>query len=52
MMNVPTYAYTLRYWVGRRVDGDTYFWGAWDDAHKALEVAESIGGVMMENPNL
>ncbi len=42
--NLPNYANDYRYIVARRVDGELWFYGAWNDADKANEVALEIGG--------
>lgn len=42
--NLPTYANEYKYIVARRVDGELWFWGAWNDRNKANEVAIEIGG--------
>lgn len=42
--NLPNYANDYRYIVCRRVDGELWFYGAWNDADKANEVALEIGG--------
>lgn len=44
ILNVPRYAADYRYIVARRVDGDLWFYGAWNDADKANEVALDIDG--------
>ena len=47
IQNVPEYAKNYKYIVARRVDGELYFWGAWNDRNKANEVAIEIGGVVV-----
>jgi len=49
--NMPAYVAKYRYIVARKVGdwGDLWFYGAWDDAEKAQEVANEIGGVVIEN---
>ena len=49
--NMPAYAAKYRYIVARRADDwdDLWFYGAWDDAEKAQEVAKEIDGVVIEN---
>ena len=54
MMNeinhLPIYAKGYNYIVARDVDGELWFWGAWDDRNKANEVALELGkGVVIEN---
>jgi hypothetical protein len=38
-----------RYIVARRVNGDLWFWGAWNDRNRANEVALEIGGEVIVN---
>lgn len=40
---------TEKYIVARRVNGDLWFWGAWNDRNKANEVAIEIHGEVIEN---
>ena len=47
--NLPTYANKYKYIVARRVDGELWFWGAWNDRNKANEVAIEIGGEVVTN---
>ena len=47
--NMPTYAKDYDYIVVRRVDGQYWFWGAWNDRNRANEVALEIGGITFEN---
>lgn len=47
--NVAEYAQNYKYIVARRVDGELYFWGAWNDRNKANEVAIEIGGEVVTN---
>ena len=49
--NMPAYAAKYRYIVARRASDwdDLWFYGAWDDAEKAQEVAKEIDGVVIEN---
>lgn len=47
--NLPTYANEYKYIVARRVDGELWFWGAWNDLNKANEVALEIGGEVVTN---
>lgn len=49
IQNVPEYAKNYKYIVVRRVDGELYFWGAWNDRNKAKEVAIEIGGEVATN---
>lgn len=41
--NVPDYANDYRFIVARYVDGEYWFWGAWNDRNKANEVAIELG---------
>lgn len=47
--NLPTYANEYKYIVVRRVDGELWFWGAWNDRDKANEIASEIGGEVVTN---
>ena len=49
--NMPAYAAKYRYIVARKAGDldDLWFYGAWDDAEKAQEVAKEIDGVVIEN---
>lgn len=47
--NLPTYAADYRYIVCRRVDGELWFYGAWNDRNKANEVALEIFGEVVTN---
>ena len=40
--NVPASA--KAYVVARRIDGDLWYWGSWDDRDTANEVALQVGG--------
>lgn len=46
--NVPPYAKNHRYWVYREVDGERWFWGAWDDSRGAIEAATNIRGYVYD----
>lgn len=48
-MNIPEYAKEKKYVVMRSVDGELYFWGAWDERERANEVANEINGVVISN---
>lgn len=48
--NLPDYAIHHNYIVTSICDSNLWFYGAWDDEDKAYEVAEMIGGVVIENP--
>ena len=48
--NLPTYANEYKYIVARRVDGELWFWVAWNDRDKANDGAEELGnGVILVN---
>lgn len=47
--NLPTYATDYRFVVAREVDGDFWFWGAYSTRQKAEQVAEEIGGTVVED---
>ena len=42
--NLPEYANEYKYIVARQIDGDLWFWGAWNNMKKAINAAEEIGG--------
>lgn len=44
--NLPMYAGIYLYIVAREVDGEFWFWGAYNDYDKACEVAHSIKGTV------
>ena len=47
--NMPRYAENYDYIVARRVDGEYWFWGAWNDRDRANEVALEEGCVVFRN---
>lgn len=47
--NLPAYANNYKYIVVREVDGELWFWGAWNDANKANEAALAIDGEVVTN---
>ena len=47
--NYKSYADQYKYIVARRIDGELWFWGAWNDRNKANEVAIEIGGEVVTN---
>ena len=47
--NVPAYAENMKYIVARRVNGQYWFWGAWNDRDRANEVAIEVGCVVFCN---
>lgn len=46
--NIPDYASEYPYIVAHEIEGELWFWGAYDDRDRANEVAEKIGGVVKE----
>ena len=46
MNNMPTYAYNYRYIVGREVDGELWFYGAYSTEAAATKVMTHINGVL------
>lgn len=50
VQNVASYAKDYKYIVAMSVDGELWFWGAWNDRDKANEVALELGnGVVVKN---
>ena len=47
--NQPEYANHYEFIVVRVVDGEYWFWGAYDDGYKAGTVASAIAGVVVHN---
>ena len=47
--NLPEYAREYRYIVVQEIDGELWFWGAWNDGRKASMVAMEIGGEVVAN---
>ena len=48
--NLSNYATQYKYIVASAVDGDLWFYGAWNNRGKAYEVARNISGVVIKNP--
>ena len=48
--NLSSYAINYKYIVASDVDGDLWFYGAWNDESRAYEVARNIRGVVVKNP--
>lgn len=44
ILNCSNYSLTCEYIVARLVDGDWWFYGAWNDANRAYAVAMVEGG--------
>lgn len=40
--NIPDYAKDYKYIVARRVDGEFWFYDAWNDSYKANTVAREL----------
>lgn len=47
--NFPKYAEDKKYIVAREIDGELWFYGAYDESNKANEIALEIGGVTLQN---
>lgn len=48
--NLPDYATDYDYIVASVVDGNLWFYGAWNNANKAYEMARNIDGAVIKNP--
>lgn len=48
--NLPDYATNYNYIVASVLDGDLWFYGAWDNEDKAYDVARVINGAVIKNP--
>ena len=44
ILNCSDYALTYKYIVARYVEGDWWYYGAWNEANRAYEVAMIEGG--------
>lgn len=49
LMNMPEYANDYEFVVAREVDGDYWFWGAYENGFKADQIAHEIGGVVIHD---
>lgn len=49
--NLPNYATEYGYIVASVVNGNLWFYGAWNNADKAYKVARNIGGAVIKNPS-
>ena len=47
--NVAEYAGECRWWAIRIVDGEAWFYGAFDTEKEATKAAKEIGGMVVEN---
>ena len=47
--NLPEYAKGYKWIVATESDNEYWFWGAYNDPHKAAEVAEDIDGIIYHN---
>ena len=47
--NLPNYASEYSMVVARYIDGEYWFWGAYNDGSKAEKVAFEIGGEIINN---
>ena len=45
--NKPAYAHQYEYIVARLVDGELWFYGAWNDKAEADEVAHEVDGLVL-----
>jgi len=49
MLNINNMPAIVRAWiVASEVNGEFWFWGSWDDRETAQEVAQEIGGIMID----
>lgn len=48
--NLSSYAINYKYIVASDIDGELWFYGAWNDENRAYEVARDIRGVVVKNP--
>ena len=46
--NLPDYAEKYKHIVARAVDGEMWFYGAYNDESKAVNVARSVGGCVLK----
>lgn len=49
LMNMPEYANDYEFVVAREIDGDFWFWGAYENGFKADQIAHEIGGVVIHD---
>lgn len=49
---MPKYARNLPYIVAREVNGEYWFYGAYDDEYMAEQVAYEIDGFIWDNPGI
>ncbi len=47
--NMAEYAKNRKYIVAREIEGELWFYGAWDDRDQANEAALEIEGITVEN---
>jgi len=52
ILNCSEYALIHEYIVARFVDGDWWFYGAWDDANQAYEVAIAEDGQVFKTSDV
>ena len=50
--NIAEYAKTKKYIVAREIDGEYWFFSAWDDANKANAQALEFGGEVFRTEDL
>ena len=46
--NLPDYAILYKYWVVRYIEGEYWFWGAYDDVSRAGQAALEINGIVID----
>lgn len=47
--NIPAYAAKHAYIVARKVNGEYWFYGAYDTFNRAMEVAWEVDGIVFDN---
>ena len=47
--NVPEYAWSCNYWVVTEIDEDLWFYGAYDSADKARQIALNLDKLVVSN---
>lgn len=49
IQNEPTYAKDYEFIVARECDGEYWFWGAYEEGHRAEKAALEIDGIIFHN---